>query len=158
MSGVIIALFAIWMGEQTQASPPLFAARVIRLQHAQIVLHPLEAVDQAATTTRVRLTIRPAPGRYIYAPDGRGSRGLSLVFESAIPKGRLQWPPSEPYVFEPTGERFHVYRHPFELTQTVTRPQGTSSTSATPSLRAKLVVQACDERVCYRPEEVRLTW
>jgi DsbC/DsbD-like thiol-disulfide interchange protein len=149
---------------------PLHAApareRIVRAAHADVVLHPLTTADAVTKdaaqgkdaargpATMVRITVRPKPGIHIYAPGQRGYYPLSLVFdEGEVVTTTPRFPDAEPYVFTPTGERFLVYRQPFVVTQSVVR----RSTAAKP-LRATLRFQACDDRVCYRPEEARLTW
>jgi hypothetical protein len=72
------------------------------------------------------------------------------------------FPRAKPYV-DPVGERVQVYDQPFRISQDITL-------TLTPSMRQRataretLVVageleyQACDDRICYRPDTIPVQW
>jgi len=125
--------------------------------YADLELSPWEA-NQAGELT-LRLTVDPYSGIHIYAPGQRGYSPLSLTFppEAGIKAGRLELPQAEPYVFEPTGERFLIYRRRFTAIQHATLvPDGAAARSG--SIPLTLRFQACDELVCFKPETISLVW
>jgi hypothetical protein len=81
-------------------------------------------------------------------------------FVRALP---LQYPPSEIYVFAPLNERVPVYQRPFTLRQELALDDGPEAragwrgrTSLT--LTGVLAYQACDDKVCFNPVTVPLSW
>jgi len=75
----------------------------------------------------------------------------------------VQYPASEVYYFKPLNERVPVYQKPFTLVMDVVA-------DATPEARkalagkSELVVdgtleyQACDDKLCYNPVSIPLSW
>ena len=75
----------------------------------------------------------------------------------------LKYPPSEIYVFAPLQERIPVYQKSFTLRQELvldTRPEARAAWRGTPSLTVKgtLDYQACDDKLCFNPVSVPLSW
>lgn len=125
--------------------------------YADIELTPFERAKDG--TIALQVTVRPRPGIHIYAPGQRGYYPVSVTFPagSGLKPVRLDLPSAEPYVFEPTGERFLVYRQPFAVTQHVRVARATTAARVS-RVSGTLHYQACDDRVCYRPQAVRLEW
>ena len=68
----------------------------------------------------------------------------------------LTYPDSEIYYFEPLDERVPVFQEPFRLLQEVVlenQPDGDSVT-----VTGTLEYQACDDKICYNPVSVPLSW
>ena len=113
------------------------------------------------------LDITPTPGMHVYAP-GAGDAGyrvvgLTLDLPSFLRLLPAEYPESEIYYFEPLDERVPVYREPFRLVQEVV-VEGDQESSAqlakidALTLTGRLDYQACDDKVCYDPVSVPLTW
>jgi hypothetical protein len=75
----------------------------------------------------------------------------------------IQYPPSEMYHFVPLDERVAVYQKPFTLAvETVL--EATAEARKAVAGRNELVLegtleyQACDDRICYNPVSLPLTW
>jgi hypothetical protein len=130
--------------------------RWVRSPYADIELAPIETRSDA--TLVLRLTMHLRDGVHILAPGQPGYYPLSIAFpkKSPVEAGRLELPAPEPYVFTPTGERFLVYQGTFSATQHVTvsgvRPRQPAR------IPALLRYQACDDRVCFKPQTVELVW
>jgi hypothetical protein len=136
---------------------PVTDARWIRSPFANIELAPIEPRPDGGLV--LRLTIHLRKGVHIFAPDQRGYYPLSIAFPegSAIKAGRLELPAPAPYVFTPTGERFLVYEGMFAMAQHVTVASGRSRRPPA-RVPALLRYQACDDRVCFKPQTVELVW
>jgi DsbC/DsbD-like thiol-disulfide interchange protein len=113
----------------------------------------------------VVLDVAPAAGMHVYAPGVRGYKPIALVIDSqpGVIVGGAQYPPSETYHFKPLDERVQVYQHPFRIVQDVTvdaSPQGTAALAGRTSitLSGTLSYQACDDKLCFTPQTVPLTW
>jgi len=75
----------------------------------------------------------------------------------------VQYPSAQIYIFKPLNERVSVFQKPFTLVQEVIL-EGTPQAQA--SLRGKenltltgsLDYQACDDKQCFNPISVPLSW
>ena len=73
------------------------------------------------------------------------------------------YPPSEIYFFQPLNERVPVYQKPFRLVQDVlleATPEAQKALLARESLSLTGTVdyQACDDKICYNPVSVPVSW
>ena len=73
------------------------------------------------------------------------------------------YPPSEIYHFKPLDERVPVFQKPFRITKDIT----ILATAAARKILAgrkdvtvtgRFEYQACDDKLCYRPQSVPLRW
>lgn len=121
----------------------------------------------AAPGHRVTLVLDVIPGKniHVYAPGQPGYVGIAVKLDSS-PDFRVH-PPTYPapreYVFAPLKETVKVYDRPFRILQDVTL-------ALTPGLRQRaadrgtlvltgtLEYQACDDKVCFRPDSLPLRW
>ena len=104
----------------------------------------------------VTLLVTPKPKMHVYAADVEGYVPFTVRAEPqpGVEVGKVTYPPSETYVFPPTGESSRVYMAPFRVTQAL---------RVSSELRKRIVAgeavggvlairyQACDDAVCYRP-------
>ena len=72
-------------------------------------------------------------------------------------------PESEIYYFEPLYERVPVYQKPFTLllevvTETLREEREEFEEMGTLTFTGSLEYQACDEKLCYNPVSVPLSW
>jgi hypothetical protein len=75
----------------------------------------------------------------------------------------MQYPASEIYFFKPLNERIPVFQKPFRLFQELVldgTPAGQEAMRGKRdlTLTGTLEYQACDERICYNPVSVPLSW
>jgi DsbC/DsbD-like thiol-disulfide interchange protein len=149
---MVNAILGVCLMASVLASGGRAEGRLVQAAHAEIELAPIETRQDGSSVLRV--TIRPRPGVHIYAPGQAGYYPLSITFppDAGIKSGRLDLPPAVAYVFQPTAERFLVYREPFVMTQHVVARRTAKRIAGT------LHFQACDENVCFRPETVALVW
>ncbi len=74
-----------------------------------------------------------------------------------------QYPKSEDYFFKPLKEHVPVYQHPFRIVQDVTLDPSREGTAALKditslTIRGRFDYQACDDKVCFTPQSVPLSW
>jgi len=111
------------------------------------------------------LDITPGPGIHVYAPSATGYRAiaLNLTLQPGIRVLPVQFPASQTYFFRPLNEHVPVYQKPFTLVQELIL-EGTQEAQA--ALRGKenltftgtLDYQACDDKACFNPASVPLSW
>jgi Disulphide bond corrector protein DsbC len=123
--------------------------------------------SQVAPGSRVSLMLDIAPRRrmHVYAPGATGYRVIELAMSpaAAVTYQPLKYPPSEIYEFEPLQERVPVYQKPFQLVQAVVidgSPKGAARLRRANRLiiNGTLSYQACDDRVCFAPASVPVSW
>ena len=103
----------------------------------------------------------------MYAP-GAGKYGYRVVELQITPQQHvrvlpLRYAASQTYYFKPLKQRVPVYQKPFRLVQDIVL-EGTLPAQA--ALRGKqnititgaLEYQACDEKICFNPASVPLSW
>ena len=111
------------------------------------------------------LEITPLENMHVYAPGADKYRVVTVNIEpqpfvQVLP---LQHPDPEIYYFEPLDERVPVYQKPFTLLQEVVPEVSREARAAfegqdTLTLTGSLEYQACDDRLCYNPMSVPLSW
>jgi peroxiredoxin len=110
----------------------------------------------------VVVDITPHAGIHVYAPAATGYTPVMLTVAPAtgVSTGALTYPDSEDYYFKPLDEHVAVYQKPFRLSQRVTLDRAAiGRLRETPlTLSGTLSYQACDDRLCYKPERVPLSW
>jgi AhpC/TSA family/Thiol:disulfide interchange protein DsbD, N-terminal len=111
------------------------------------------------------LDVRPARGVHVYAPGVTGYKPISLSVEAQpglVMRG-AQYPQSEDYHFKPLNEHVQVYQRPFRIVQDVLidpspQAQAALKDAASMTIKGVLSYQACDDRLCFTPQSVPLTW
>jgi AhpC/TSA family/Thiol:disulfide interchange protein DsbD, N-terminal len=111
------------------------------------------------------LDLRPARGVHVYAPGVTGYKPISLSVEAQpglVTRG-AQYPPSEDYHFKPLNEHVQVYQRPFRIVQDVLidaspQTQTALKDAASMTIKGVLSYQACDDKLCFTPQSVPLTW
>jgi hypothetical protein len=111
------------------------------------------------------LDIKPGPGIHVYAPSAKGYRAITLTIapQPNVRVQPVQYPASQIYFFKPLNERVPVFQKPFTLVQDIIL-EGTPQAQA--ALRGKenvtltgtLDYQACDDKQCFNPTSVPLSW
>src|SRR5206468_6861183 len=108
------------------------------------------------STVNVILDITPRVGLHLYAPGAKGYRVVAFTLDPnpAVEIRPLQYPPSEIYEFKPLNERVPAFQRPFTLVlPLVVRPgHGNRIT-----VKGALEYQACDDRICYPPKEIKVS-
>jgi hypothetical protein len=101
----------------------------------------------------------------VYAPGNSGYAPVTLTIDTAtgLTSGATKYPKADEYVFVPLNERVKVYSAPFRLMREVTlatKPGAAPASGAVPGLviTGRLDYQACDDKVCYLPQTLPLTW
>lgn len=122
------------------------------------------AVAPGSRTTLV-FDITPRRGIHVYAPGKHTYQVVRVVLDPQpwLRAHPIQYPASEIYYFKPLDERVEVYQKPFRLIQDVTflaTPEAQKLLAAMPqvTLTGRLEYQACDDKVCFAPASVPMSW
>jgi hypothetical protein len=158
------ALLALMVPPSLQTPRPP-APVTIRTDHVRVDVRPIGAPVAPGDTVSLVLKIEPRPRMHVYAPGATGYQIITVTIDRQ-PLVRLlpvQYPASEIYVFEPLQERVPVYQKAFTLTQRVILDDAPEALAALGGkgqlkLTGTLDYQACDDRICFKPVSVPVSW
>ncbi|OFW22179.1 MAG: hypothetical protein A3H97_04785 [Acidobacteria bacterium RIFCSPLOWO2_02_FULL_65_29] len=167
-----IAMFATALQAQRtgDASKPVAAsqgpeATEVWTDHLKIKNYPSQPEISPGRPVSLVVEIEPGARMHVYAPGADDYQVITLRMaeQPFVRLPPVQYPASEIYVFEPLDERIPVYQRPFKLIQDVTldtRPEALAAFRSKPSLKVTgtLEYQACDDKVCFKPVSVPLSW
>ena len=146
------------------AGIPIQATQV-STEHLDLKAYPSDASVAPGSRFSIALDITPKPGLHVYAPGATGYRvvALNIAPQPYVRTLPLRYPASEIYHFVPLNERVQVYQKPFTLVMEVV-PEATAEARKGLSGKKELVVtgtleyQACDDKICYNPVSLPLSW
>jgi peroxiredoxin len=157
-----VSSLLIKVGDKTDAA---VAATKISTAHLDVTTYPSNPGIAPGDRFSVALDIEPHSKIHVYAPGAKGYRVISLAIEPN-PQVRvlpMQYPASEIYHFKPLNERVAVFQKPFRLVQELVL-EGTPQAQATlrgkenVTVKGTLEYQACNDKECFNPVSVPLSW
>ena len=145
---------------------PARAARTVEGRQLSVTLSQSDLSAAPGTKLSLYADVVPGPGMHVYAPEQTGGYiriALALDDEPGVSLADPVFPKASDYYFAPLDETFKVFDAPFRIRQDVTvalTPELRKRAAAreTLMLRGTLRYQACDDKVCYRPDQVPVTW
>ena len=134
-------------------------------QHLDVTAYPSDASVAPGTRFSLVLDVTPKPGMHVYAPGATQYRVITVNItpQPGIRTTPMRYPASEIYHFVPLNERVPVYQKPFTLLVEAVRENTAEARKAMTGM-TELVVsgtleyQACDEKICYNPVSLPLSW
>ena len=131
----------------------------------EIISFATDATVAPGTQFSLVLDVRPAQGVHVYAPGVTGYKPITLAVDAqpGVVTRSAHYPQSEDYHFKPLNEHVQVFQRPFRIVQDVlidASPGGQAALKDKTSVTIKGVLhyQACDDKVCFTPQSVPLTW
>lgn len=137
----------------------------VQSQHLDVVTYPSDHAVAPGNRFSVVAQVTPHKGVHVYAP---GATNYNVIALKVVPAQYVRalaptYPRAEIYFFKPLNERVPTYQKPFTITQELvldgsaaTRTALANQTSMT--IGAALTYQACDDRLCYDPVTLPLSW
>ena len=135
--------------------------------HLTLTAYPSNPNITVGTKFSVAIDIEPNANIHLYAPgaDQLGYRvvGLTLAEVPHIRFEPVEFPESEIYHFKPLDERVPVYQQPFTLLQGAVvsgEPEAAEALAKIDALTLSgtLDYQACDDKLCFDPVSVPLSF
>ncbi len=140
-------------------------ATKIAAPHLEITSYLSDQVAAPGTRLSIVLDIAPGPRVHVYAPGVSGYRPIALTIQPqpGLLLRETHFPTSEDYFFAPLDEHVPVYQKPFRIIQDVEidpsrEAAATVKDMKTMTIAGRLDYQACDDKVCFNPQSVPLTW
>ena len=126
-------------------------------RHLKFTARLAPRVIKSGQQLTVSVDVAPKPGMHVYAP-GSKYRPIRITFDAqpALTIDDPVYPQATPYYFKPLNETVDVYQSAFRLLVKMRTSAAAQRRSIV--LKGALEYQACDDRVCYLPESVPLTW
>jgi peroxiredoxin len=141
------------------------SATKIASSHLDVISYPSDSAVAAGNRFAVAVQVEPHAGVHVYAPGATGYRviGLTITPQPFVRVLPPTYPKSEIYFFKPLNERVPVFQKPFTLVQELVL-EGTPPAQAafkgkeSLTLKGSLDYQACDDKTCFNPVSLPLTW
>jgi peroxiredoxin len=131
----------------------------------EIATYPSDSAIAPGNRITVAFAVTPHRGIHVYAPGASSYHIVAVNFEPQpfVTAQPAKYPSSEMYFFKPLNERVPVYAKPFTLLADIElegTPQAQAALRGRESLtiRGSFDYQACDDKVCFNPESVPLSW
>jgi hypothetical protein len=113
----------------------------------------------------VTLDLTPAPGMHVYAPTVADYKPIAFAIrpQPGLVIGPVAYPPAEKYFYAPLKQTVDVYQKPFQVKQELTLDPSPAARTALQralslTVQGTLSYQACDDKICFPPRTVPLTW
>ena len=134
-------------------------------QHLDLRAYSSDASASPGTRFALVVDVTPKRGMHVYAPGATSYRIVALTIEphAYVRVMPVKYPPSEIYHFVPLDERVPAYQKPFTLASEVVIDATAEARKAFAGatelvLRGALDYQACDDKICYNPVSLPLSW
>lgn len=152
-----VAVLLLSTGLFAQSTPTLQFRGDQGSKHATITASPADVTGLPGSKVMLFVDVAPKPGIHVYAPGTKDYIPISIKLNEAadVKAGKVIYPKSETMVF--ADERVPVFQKPFRLTQEVTLAKALKS-GATVPVSGTVHLQSCDDKVCYPPENVPISW
>jgi len=141
------------------------AATRISAPNVTLTTYVTDRVAAPGTHFSLVVEVVPGPRVHVYAPEVTGYKPIVLRAQQqpALLVRAPQFPKAENYFFKPLNEHVAVYQKAFRIVQDL---EIDPAPQAAPALkdRAEMAIagtldyQACDDKVCFTPQSVPLTW
>jgi hypothetical protein len=133
--------------------------------HLRLIAAVSDEVVAPGERVSIVVDVTPGRGMHVYAPGAHTYRVVRLALDSR-PWARVHdttYPAAEIYHFTPLDERVEVYQKPFRLVQDITvlatrDVQQLLAGQETVTLSGRVEYQACDDKICYQPQTVPVSW
>ena len=130
-----------------------------------VTTYPSESAIAPGNRFSIAVDVTPHPGIHVYAPGAKNYRviALNIATQPFVRLLPMKYPASQTYLFKPLNERVPVYQRPFTLVQEVIlegTPQAQASFRGKDSvtLSGTLEYQAFDDKICYNPASIPISW
>jgi peroxiredoxin len=137
----------------------------VATEHLDVKTYPSESTVAVGNRFSIAFDVTPKLRIHVYAPGAAGYRvvGVTITPQPFVHVLPLTYPKAEIYFFKPLKERVPVYQKPFTLVQELTLDGQRDAQAAfrgkdSLTLTGTLDYQACDDKVCFNPASLPLTW
>jgi DsbC/DsbD-like thiol-disulfide interchange protein len=155
-----ISSILVRLGRQVDAQATKVAGA-----HLELISYVTDQAATLGTHFSLVLDVRPAPRVHVYAPGASSYKPVQLALNAqpGVVVRAAQFPTSEDYFFKPLNEHVPVYQHPFRIVQDVMLDPSRDGSAALKDVTMITITgtfeyQACDDKVCFPPQSIPLSW
>jgi len=141
------------------------AGTSVSTEHVDVKTFPTDEAVAPGNRFAIALEMTPKHGVHVYAPGAGSYRvvGFTMLPQQFVRPLPMKYPASEIWFFKPLNERVPVYQRTFTLVQEFVLDGQAPARAALRDqkflkIAGTLDYQACDERLCYNPVSVPLSW
>ena len=137
----------------------------VEAPHLRVQLAQSDRTVTLGNRVTLAVEVELPPRVHVYAPDVQGYKPIQLILQSSpvLTLGPVSYTRARILYLKAIREKVPVFEGKFRLTQDVTvttdrefaRSVGNGMTM---SVGGELYYQACDEKICYPPNSVPVTW
>jgi DsbC/DsbD-like thiol-disulfide interchange protein len=130
----------------------------VETRHLTVTTSATAVAAQGRVTLFV--DVNPKPKMHVYSPEQKDAIPVGLTVETndSVRPGATKFPKPEKYFFAPLKETQFVYSRPFRLSHEATLTKTAQGAGAALTIKGTLRYQACDDAVCYMPQNVPVSW
>jgi hypothetical protein len=147
------------------AAPGTGPSATVRTSHLTVQAAASDTAVSPGRRFSLSIEVTPRRGMHVYAPGKHDYQVVRFVPDSRpwLQAQPLTYPPSEIYHFVPLDERVETYLKPFTLVQDLiilATPEAQKQLAGekTVTVSGTLEYQACDDKICYAPAKVPLSF
>jgi hypothetical protein len=161
MQALLSATFCVVSVVMSAQSP---APRRSDTMHLTVNTSISDTAVAAGQTVSVTFDVTPKRNMHVYAPGKHDYQVIAVKLDPQpwMKVAPTSYPPSEIYHFKELDEKVETYGKPFKLVQDVTilsTAAAKKALAASPvKLSGTLQYQACDDKVCYAPTKVPVSF
>jgi hypothetical protein len=133
--------------------------------HLSLVASASDGLVAPGTHFSLTVDVTPKSRIHVYAPGATDYRPIALTIDPqpGLLLREAQYPKPEILYFQPLDEHVPVYAKPFRIVQDVTldasrQGQVLFKDRTSITITAKVNYQACDDKVCFIPATVPVSW
>jgi hypothetical protein len=162
MQALLSATFCVVSVVMMSAQSP--APRRSDTMHLTVNTSISDTAVAAGQTVSVTFDVTPKRNMHVYAPGKHDYQVIAVKLDPQpwMKVAPTSYPPSEIYHFKELDEKVETYGKPFKLVQDVTilsTAAAKKALAASPvKLSGTLQYQACDDKVCYAPTKVPVSF
>ena len=165
---VVAVLGLVSLGSAQTRTPLEMSAfhRTIEAKQLAVTTSQSKVLAAPGDVLFLYVDVKPKAKMHVYAPEQKAGYiriELALDRDKAFTAAKPVFPKASSYYFEPLKETFKVFDAPFRIRQRITiaptaAMRARAATKDLLALTGTLRYQACDDEVCYRPDQVRVAW
>ena len=137
----------------------------VSASHLELMTAVTDQTVAPGTHFAIIVDVKPAKRVHVYAPGVVGYKPVTLRIDpqAGILVRSAQFPQAEDFYFKPLNEHVAVYQKPFRIVQEIAIDGSADGQRALAgrdrlTIAGSLDYQACDDKVCFVPQSVPLSW
>jgi hypothetical protein len=141
------------------------SATKVTAPHLTVTTFLTDRIAAPGTHFSIVLDVVPEDRVHVYGPGASGYKPIQLEIKPlpGLIVRDAEFPKTEDYFFAPLNEDVPVYQKPFRVIQDLMVDPSAQAAAALKDVKsltieATLGYEACDDKVCFNPQAIPLSW